>query len=167
MRSAAVLSGILLGLAILWPSSADAQPPPEDSAIVVATAKYIRRVMHAKSPQFDPRVIPDTGKPDVLIAFPYPKRDARVVKAIANILGAAVWPVDSGDGCPEGFCRLKPERVVLRFGPPTVNRTEATIWVYTLESDEAGRVYVGMMQLLLTRDRAAWRVVKRIKTIAT
>jgi hypothetical protein len=169
MRTRAVLSGILLGSAALLPAPSRAQQLPEDSAIVVATAKYVRRMLHSRSAQFDPRVIPDptTGELDVLSALPYPTRDPGVVKAITNVLSAAVWPLDSGDVCSESECKLKPHRLVLRFGPATLRGTEATIWVYSFQSDEALGVDVMGMQLLLTQRGAGWRVAKRLRRFVT
>ena len=70
-------------------------------ALRVATAEYVRRVVHPKSVQFDPRVIPDTREVDVLTALPCLRRDAGVVKAITNVLGGAGWPLDRGDVCME------------------------------------------------------------------
>jgi hypothetical protein len=164
MRMRAVVLGIVLRSAALRPAPLEAQQLPEDSAIVVATAKYIRPTIPPGSVQFDARVIPETSlKVDVLSAWPHPTRNAGTVNAVTEILSVSVWPVDSTDACSQSERKLKADRFVLRFGPPEVLGDSATIWVYTFESDGASGVNVGMTEFLLRRGGTEWRVVKRLR----
>ena len=165
MGMRAVALGIVLGAAALRPAPVGAQQLPEDSAIVVAMAKYVRpTIPPGSSVLFDPRVVPETSlKVDVLSPLPHPTRTAGTVNAVTEILHASVWPVDSTDVCSQSKCKLKADRFVLRFGPPEVRGDSATIWVYSFESDDAGKIYVGMTEFLLTCDKTEWRVLNRLR----
>jgi hypothetical protein len=162
-----VLAG-LLGATALDPLSAGAQQPPDDSAIVVATAKYYRRLHGRESALFDPRIVREMATLDVFAERPFPQRNVGVVKAIAMALGTSVLSVDDTGVCRPPACQLKGGDAVLRFGVPEVNGNRATIRVYQfIIGDERSDGSFGIIELLLARDRRGWRVAKRLSTQVT
>jgi hypothetical protein len=159
----------LFGLIAFHPRSAGAQQSPDDSAIVVATAKYYRRLHGRESARFDPRLVPETATVvDVFAERPFPRRNAGVVKAIARTLGTSVLAVDDTGVCRPPACQLKSGDAVLRFGVPAVTGDRATIRVYQfIIGDERSDGSFGIVELLLAHDRRGWRVAKRLSTLAT
>ena len=164
-----ILLAGLLGLTAPHPLSAGAQQPPDDSAIVVATAKYLRRLHRRETALFDPRVVPEAVTPlGVFAERPFPKRDVGVVKAISRTLGTSALAVNDSGVCRPPACQLKGGDSVLRFGVPVVNGNRATIRVYQFGiGDERTDGSLGIIELLLAHDRRGWRVAKRLSTLVT